>query len=273
MNLKESLKSRLSKKEMGQMPRAFDIIGNIAIIEIPSTLKKKEKLIAQTLLNNNKGVTTVLNKSSGFKGRLRTRKLRFIAGIKTKETEYRENGCVFRFNVETSYFSPRLSSDRLEIAKMVKKGEKVLVMFSGVSPYPISIAKNSQAGEVYAIELNRTASKYAVKNVEMNKLKNVTIIQGDVRKKIPELKRKKLIFDRIIMARPQLKDSFLEDAKKVSRKGTIVHFHDFLPEQEMPGAAIEKIKKVFPKARIMGWKKIGDIGIRRYRIRVDFKVL
>ncbi|MBU2523315.1 MAG: methyltransferase domain-containing protein [Nanoarchaeota archaeon] len=272
MNLKESLKGKFSQKEIDHMPRAFDIIGNIAIIEISSSLKKKEKIIAQTLLNNNKGVKTVLNKSSRFKGRLRTRKLRFIAGIKTKETEYRENGCVFRFNVETSYFSPRLSSDRLEIAKKVKKGENVLVMFSGVSPYPIVIAKNSKAKEVYAIELNRTASKYALKNIELNKLQNVNIIQGDVRKKIPELKKKKIIFDRIIMARPQLKDSFLEDAKKVSKQGTIIHFHDFLSEEEMPHVAIEKIKKVF-NAKILGWKKIGDIGVRRYRIRVDFRVL
>jgi tRNA (guanine37-N1)-methyltransferase len=272
MNLKEALRGKLPEKDIENIPRAFDIIGSIAIIEIPSSLRKKEKIIAQTLLKNNNGVKTVLDKSSRFKGRLRTRKLRFIAGIKTKETEYRENGCVFRFNVETSYFSPRLSSDRLEIAQKVKKGEKVLVMFSGVSPYPIVIAKNSKAKEVWAIELNRTASKYALKNMEMNKLKNMFVIQGDVKKKIPELKRKKLIFDRIIMARPQLKDSFLEDAKKVSKKGTMIHFHDFLSEEEMPHVAVDKINKVF-KAKIIGWKKIGDIGVRRYRIRVDFKVL
>ncbi len=272
MNLKESLKKRLSKKELDEMPRAFDIIGSIAIIDIPSSLRKKEELIARTLLEGNKSIRTVLKKADKFRGRLRTRKLKFLMGENTKEAEYRENGCVFRFNVETSYFSPRLSSDRLDVARQVKKNEKVLVMFSGVAPYPIVIAKNSKAKEVYAIELNRTASKYAEKNVKMNRLNNVHIIQGDVKRKIPELKRKKITFDRIVMARPQLKDDFLIDTKKVSKKNTIIHFYDFLHEENIPDVALDKIRKVFPKAKIAGWKKVGDIGPRKYRIRVDFRV-
>jgi len=273
MNLKEALKGKISDKELENLPRAFDMIGSIAIAEIPDSLRKKSKLIAQTLLSMHKNIRTVLNKAGKFKGRLRTRKLKFLAGVNTRETEYVENGCRFRFNVETSYFSPRLSNDRLEIAKQVKKGEKVLVMFSGVAPYPIVIAKNSKAKEVYAIELNRIASKYALENVRLNKVsERVHIIQGDVRRKIPELKRKKIIFDRIVMARPQLKDDFLKDAKKVSRKGTIIHLHDFLFEEQMPHVAIGKIKKAFPKARILGWKKAGDIGVRKYRVRVDFAV-
>ena len=269
MNLKEALKGKIPGKDIDSIPRAFDVMGSIAIIEIPLALQKKEKLIAQTLMEQNKSIKTVLKKSDRFKGRLRTRKLKFLAGINTKETEYNENGCRFRFNVETSYFSPRLSNDRLEIAKQVKKGEQVLVMFSGVSPYPIVIARNSKAKEVWAIELNRTATKYAKQNVKLNKLNNVRIIQGDVKKKIPSLGMK---FERIVMARPQLKDDFLKDAKKASKKGTIIHFYDFLHEEDIPDVALEKIKKAFPKARVLGWKKVGDIGVRKYRIRVDFKV-
>ena len=273
MNIREALQGNLSKKEYELMPRAFDQIGSIAIIDIPAGLKKRESLIGRTIMDLHKNMKTVYTKAGRFKGRLRTRKLRFIAGIKTKETEYLENGCRFRFNVETSYFSPRLSNDRLEIAHSVKKGEKVLIMFSGVAPYPIVIAKNSKAKEVYAIELNRIASKYALENVLLNKVPNVRIIQGDVRKKIPELKRKKILFDRIGMMRPQLKDDFLKDAKKVSKKGTVIHFHDFVSEEEMPDSSMMRIKKVFPKAKILGWKKAGEIGPRKYRIRVDFKVL
>jgi len=273
MNLKDALKGKLSEKELEILPRAFDIIGRIAIIEIPDSLKKREKLIANTLLKMHNSLRTVLKKEGKFSGRLRTRKFKFLAGVNTREPEYIENGCRFRFNVETSYFSPRLSSDRLEIAHSVKKGEKVLVMFSGVAPYPIVIAKNSKAKEIWAIEINRAASKYAQENVRMNKAANIHIIQGDVKKKIPELKKKRIIFDRIVMARPQLKDDFLKDAQKVSKKGTIINYYDFLFEEEMPHAALKKIKKVFPKSKIICWKKAGDIGVRKYRIRVDFKVL
>ncbi len=115
---------------------------------------------------------TVLEKQGKVKGRLRKIQTRHLAGEKTKEVLYKENNCVFRFNVDSSYFSPRLSNERKEIALKIKKNEKVLVMFSGVAPYPIVIAKNSKAKKVYSNEINREANKYAKLNVELNKLKD-----------------------------------------------------------------------------------------------------
>lgn len=281
MNLKEALKGRLNSKEIDILPRSFDVIGTMAILDIPKQLKKKEKIIANVLMKNHQNINTVLKKASRFKGRLRTRKLAYVAGIKTKETVHRESGCMLRMNVETCYFSPRLSTDRLEIANQVKDNENVLVMFSGVAPYPIVIAKNAKPKKVYAIELNRIASKYAAENVRLNKLKNVIVLQGDVKRIIPKLQKKGLRFDRIVMARPNLKDDFLADALKVAKEGTLINFHDFLFEEEIPEVALSKISREVEKFskkpgvriesyKMIRWKKIGDIGPRHYRIRVDF---
>ncbi len=49
MKLKDILKDVLSKEELEFAPRAFDIVGDIAIIEIPDELKKKKKKIADFL--------------------------------------------------------------------------------------------------------------------------------------------------------------------------------------------------------------------------------
>ncbi len=278
MDLKEVLKKRLTKKELGFFHKSFDVIGDIAIIDIPKELKRKEKLIANTLLSFN-NIKTVLKKASKVKGRLRTRKLVWVAGEKKKETLHKESGCRFKLNVETCFFSPRLSSDRLDLAKQVKLGERVLVMFSGVGSAPIVIAKNSKAKEVYAVEISRAASKYAGENVKLNKLDNVKVMQGDVKRIIPQLVKKRIKFDRICMMRPNLKETFLEDALKVAKKGTVINMHDFLFKQEIPFVSLKKIEDALEKSRgklkryrFIKWRKAGDIAPRKFRVRLDFVV-
>ena len=120
----------------------YDVVGNIVIVKFNSKIKVSEKKkFALEFLKKNKNVRTVLEKIGKFSGRLRTQKTKFIAGDRTKEALYRENGCVFRLNVDTCYFSPRLASERKELAEKVKKVEEILVLFGGVAPFAIIIAK------------------------------------------------------------------------------------------------------------------------------------
>lgn len=273
----ENLKGKLDSKTLELVPRSFDIIGSIAILDIPEKISSKSKLIAKILLDTNPNIKTVLKKEGRIKGRLRTRKLAFIAGFNTKEALHRESGGMLKLDVEKCYFSPRLSNDRLDLTRQVKKGERILVMFSGIAPHAVVISKNAGPKEVYAVELNKTATRYAQENARLNKLSNVRIIQGDVSRVIPQLKRKKIFFDRIIMSRPQLKNDFLDTAFKVARKGTVIHFYDFLYEEEMPRKAFEKIshaaKKSKIRIKIIRWKKALEIGPRKWRVRVDFKLI
>tara|TARA_Y100000310_G_C20624654_1_gene785183 strand:+ start:318 stop:1250 length:933 start_codon:yes stop_codon:yes gene_type:complete len=165
-------------------PKAYDLLGSIALVRFPKEFKQKEKKkFADGLLKNQKPIKTVLEKYGKIKGRLRKIQTRHLAGEKTKEVLYRENNCVFRFNIDTTYFSPRLSNERKEIAQKIKKGQEVLVMFAGVSPYSIVIAKSSKAKKVYSNEINREANKYAKLNIRLNKLKDkVELIPGDVKR-------------------------------------------------------------------------------------------
>jgi len=251
----------------------FDIIGHVIIFNVPTTKNKAKELIKKY-----KNIKAVYVKSK-IAGRLRTPRLKWLAGIKKTETIHKENTCIFKLDIKTCYFSQRLSHDRLEIAKKIKKGETVLVMFSGIAPYGIVIAKKSKAKKVYCVEISRAASKYAKENVKLNrlnKLNNIEIIQGDVKRIIPKFLRQKIKFDRIIMARPQLKESFLKEAFMVSKKGTIIHFYDFLKKQNLKQIS-EKIKKEAKKAKkkikISRTKKVREIAPYKYHIRVDFKII
>lgn len=272
--------------------RGYDILGNIAIVKFDrndSLVKKKKE--AKQILSLHKNVTTILEKSDKFKGRLRTLKTKFILGTNTKESNYNENNCNFRFNVETCYFSPRLSNERIEIAKMIKKNENVLVMFGGAGPFAVVIAKNSSCNKVTSVELGRECSKYALVNVKRNKLDNkVNVIQGDVRRICPKLNenaKKSGIFgasktksfegyDRIVMARPNLTDSFLDVAFPVISKKGIIHYYGFYEESkidELKNLILDEAKKAKKKIRVLKIKRAGDIGLRKYRYRVDFQVL
>ncbi len=255
--------------------KSFDNFGNIALVKFSSELKAREKKkLAENLLKKNKGIRTVLEKTEKIKGRLRKLSTKYIAGEDTKEVLYRENNCIFRFNIDKTYFSPRLSNERKEIASKIRKNEIVLVMFAGVAPFPIVIAKNSAAKKIFSNEINREANKYAELNIRLNKAKDkVELLTGDIKRIAPKLNQK---FDVIVMPRPQLKDTFLKEAFSLSKKGTRIYYYDFCRTKETEKVT-EKIKEESKKAKknikILAVKKAGEIAPYKIRIRVDFKVL
>ena len=104
--------------------RAFSVLGNIAIVNFSDDFKVSEKKkFAKKLLQKHRNIKTVLEKSGKFKGRLRKMQTKYLVGEKTKEVLYKENGCVFRFNIDDTYFSPRLSNERKELASKIKRSD------------------------------------------------------------------------------------------------------------------------------------------------------
>lgn len=267
--LKQLLKKKLTKKQLALTPSSFDIVGDIAVFsEFPKELRSKEKVIANALMKLNKNIKTVAKKTEKHSGRYRLKKVKIIAGKKTKETIHKENNIKLKLNIETCYFSPRLSGERLRIARLIKPNEKVLVMFSGVAPYPILISKISLAKEVYGIEINPQAHKYAQENLKLNKVTNVILYKGDVRKVLPKLKKK---FDRIVMPLPKTAHTFLDLTIKYLNKNGTIHFYDFSNEEEFPNSSINKIKK-YCKPRILKKIKCGKYAPGIYRVCMDFKL-
>ena len=178
-NLRYYLKSKLSNKELQLVPSSFDVVGDILIFsDFPRDLAKKEKLIGNTILENYNHIKTILKKTRKYSGKFRLPKLKAVAGEERKETVYKENNVSIKLDVEKVYFSPRMASERKRIAELIKPNESVLVMFSGSGIYPLVIAKNSKCREVYGVEINPVAHKYALENVKKNKLENKIIVFG-----------------------------------------------------------------------------------------------
>ena len=272
MKLKQALKKKLTKAQLKKLVTSFDVVGDIAIIEIPEKLGKKEKLIADTLLKLHKNIKVICKKTGIHRGIFRRQNLKIITGEKRKTTTYKENNVIMKLHIQDVYFSPRLSHERLRIAKQVKPGESVLIMFSGVAPYCLVIAKNTKAKEVYAIEINPAAHKFAVENVKLNKINNIRLFKGDVRMVIPAVKKK---FDRILMPLPLTGENFLDIALTAAKKKAVIHFYDFLREDEFSlgkQKIIDACKAAKRKCRILKIVKAGQIKPREYRICIDFFV-
>ena len=118
-NLADALSGLLNETERDALIASFDIIGDIAIVEIPEGLEPKEKEIGEALLRVHKNVRTVLKKLGPMEGEFRVRRLGFLAGENRTETTYRENGVPMKLDVAQVYFSVRLAGERKRIAELV----------------------------------------------------------------------------------------------------------------------------------------------------------
>ncbi len=276
ITLHEALSEKLSKKELELVNRAFDVVGNIAIVEIPKGLEKKEKLIGQAILETQKGVETVCKKTGAHKGVFRAEPVKIIAGKKNLNAVYRESGCVFRVKLGKVFFSPRLSAERLRIAKQVKKGEVVAALFAGVGPFPIVLAKNSLMEKAFAVELNPHAVKQLEENIHLNKVETkVVALLGDVKKLVP----KKLVglCDRVLMPLPKGAQSFLPQAIDCLKKeGGIIHFYSFGPKdnpfEESINAIKLHVKQKGLSAKILDKRELRSYSPQTVQVVIDFRV-
>ncbi|MBL7206723.1 MAG: class I SAM-dependent methyltransferase family protein [Candidatus Aenigmarchaeota archaeon] len=252
MKLKELVK--LTKEEEGMFKGSFDIIGKVAILELDDKLKTKKKKIAKAVMKIYPFVKTVLNKKTERGGKLRLRKFETLIG-KNTETVHKESGCLFKLDVKKTYFSPREGTERLRIAEQVKPGENVLVMFGGIAPYAIVIAKTQPSvREVYSIELNKQAHKYALESIKLNKMNNIVFsLQGDVKEMARKYYGK---CDRVIMPLPKEGYKYLADALKCLKPKGIIHFY-FV--SETPEEAVKILKKEAGKQK----KKIKVLNKRK----------
>ncbi|MBU1930525.1 class I SAM-dependent methyltransferase family protein [Candidatus Micrarchaeota archaeon] len=273
-SLKQALEIILTKKEKEKLVSGFDTLGNIAIIEIPRELEKKEKKIGAAVLETNANIQTVCKKTGAHKGKYRIEPVKIIAGKKSLTADYRERGCRFRIQVGKTFFSPRLSHERSRIAEKIKKGEIIGAFFAGVGPFPIVFAKNSSMKKSIAIELNPIAVKDLKYNIKQNNVdEKIVAVLGDVKKIVP--KRFKGFFDRVVMPLPKDGEDFLKEAMvSLKPSGGIIHFYAFVPSENSFHAIIKRIRRIAQQngftIKILEKKQVRSFSKDLIQIVIDF---
>ena len=273
--LKQALAGLLSQGELNELYSGFDIVGDIALIKIPDSLQAKRKLIGQTILQKIKPVKVVLMQSGPVSGEYRIRELEHIAGEDRTSTIYKEHSCTFLVDVAKAYFSPRLSTERLRISKLVKEGERVLNMFAGVGIYSIIIAKVQPKCGTVSIEINPDAHKSAIENAIINKVsQRVTAILGDAKEVIKNGGIGK--FDRVLMPLPESAFEYLEDAvSALKASGGWIHYYSHTHALNKEGATSNSEKDLLERlqgrGKIKFTKVVREVGPKWFQVVTDIQ--
>ena len=243
-------------------------------MRIPDLLSPKKKLIGETLLEQVKSAKSVFHQSSSVEGEFRTRALEILAGDDKTETEYKEFGCRFIVDVRKTFFSPRLSSERIRIAELVREEEVVVNMFGGIGMFSIIAAKKKKC-TVYNIDINPDAVKFCQKNIAINKLVgNVISIYGDAQDVIRKQLENKS--DRTLMLLPEKSDEFLNSAISTAKNNGIIHYYSHIHADKKSDAAKlseQHYLEITPaKSTILGSKIVRPVGPRFYQTVTDIKI-
>jgi tRNA (guanine37-N1)-methyltransferase len=231
-SLLEALRGKIPESFLPSLPHSFDIIGDIAIIELRPELTEFSSTIGGGIMEVDPHLRLVLKKSGEVSGTFRTRKLEVIAGAGSTETVHREFSCLFRLDVAKAYFNPRLSHERMRVARQVKEGEHVLDMFAGVGPYSILIAKTQHASKVYSVDINPEAFRYLKHNILLNRVADrVVPLLGDAHQlALGDLSGRA---NRVIMNLPSESTKFLDAAvQALGEDGGVIHYYAFASRSE-----------------------------------------
>ncbi|KJS00397.1 MAG: hypothetical protein VR65_12910 [Desulfobulbaceae bacterium BRH_c16a] len=274
MRLKQALQGVLTEKEVQSFVGSYDVVGDIAIIIVPESLRAKERIIAEVLLAANKNIKVVAKRAGNYGGEFRTIPLTILAGEKRKETEVKEFGIRLRLNPETVYYSVRSGHERRRIASLVQEGEEVLVLFSGVAPYPLVISRFSRALTIAGIEKNPEAHRYALENLRKNKqLDNIELYRGDAGDVLAAQAGR--CFDRVIMPLPRMAAAFLPWAVKVLKPQGWLHFYDLQPKESFELSIGKILDACRDQMRVVDSAVItrcGHCAPRIFRICIDARV-
>lgn len=273
--LKKALEGVLTEKEAAELYSAFDQIGSIIIVRIPESLLPKKKIIGETLLQNVHPAKSVFYQATPVEGDFRIRNLEILAGEDNTQTEYREYGCRFKVDVEKAFFSPRLSTERDRIAKMIHDGETVINMFGGVGMFSIIAAKSKRC-TVYNIDLNPYAVKLCEENIKLNKkmLGKVISIHGDASQVVKE--QLENAGDRTLMLLPERSDEFLSSAISATKSGGIIHYYSHQHADKRHDAVDVTVQHYMQvtsvKSKVLGGRMVRAVGPRYYQTVIDVKI-
>ncbi|TFG24916.1 MAG: class I SAM-dependent methyltransferase family protein [Promethearchaeota archaeon] len=285
-SLQDFLKNKIPDRYLFLIPKSYDILGDIAIIEYDKSgsydkeeINSFKEKIAKAITITNKRVKTVYEKSSQIKGKYRIRELTLLYGENKSEIIYKENKCIFKLDVKRTFFTPRLIFERRRIASSnIKPNEIIVDLFAGVGPISIQIAKKYNV-IIYSFDINPDAFNYIMENIKLNKMKGKVIPYNlDIKSLLdPSNKLGKSLkgkADRIIMNLPEKSLEYTDVVCFLMKKtGGILHNYQFC---EKPKQIEKSLKNLKSKLNELNWfveKELNAKIVKSYSPKSDLIAL
>ena len=259
--LYQALATQMPAELLELIPRSYDIIGSIAILElnrdIQQALEPFIPLIESTLFEHHPALTAVFMKAGDVGGTYRTRPLVCIAGDENPITIHKENDCSFELDITSAFFTPRLVFERKRVAHLeteyISQG-KTWDVFCGVGPFLIEIAKTHPEGEYIGTDINPDAITYAQRNLQRNKVTSrASVLEMDVGQIanssiVAELEGQ---ISRFIMNLPEESLNYLPNIRfAIHPMGALLHIYQFNPKEDPLSDAKNQLESALKHAGI-----------------------
>eukprot|EP00946_MAST-07B_sp_MAST-7B-sp1_P001255 g1255.t1 len=193
-----------------EWPASFETAGHVAHLNLRAEMLPFKRLIGQVLLDKNRNLRTVVNKTSHIATQFRTFPMEVIAGDDDTMVEVREGGARFRFDFREVYWNSRLQYEHTRVVKSFSEGDVICDMMAGIGPFAIPAAMKGCV--VYANDLNPRSYEYLVSNRKLNRGCESRLHASNqcgrdfVRRLASEQKR----FDHVVMNLPATAIEFLD---------------------------------------------------------------
>ncbi len=254
----------------GFLPKKWELVGDVLILKILKEVweqekkfvgiyaketESQEKKIAEIYAKENRSqekriagiyaevlkAKTVV-KDMGINGKCREPKIKVLYGNNT-ETIHKENGIRFKLDASTIMFSSGNIDERIRMAYLSNENETVVDMFAGIGYFSIPIAVYSKPKKIFAYDINPDAYHYLCENIKLNNVQSIVTPVLDDNRNAEEN-----IADRVIMGYLKNTKDFLRKAFKILKtNGGIIHYHENYPNELLPAAPFENLKKIAEK--------------------------
>jgi len=242
--LKEKLNGKIPEIHQELLPKGYQLLGPICILNLKPELHKYKKIIGEVSLNLIPSAKTICLKTDIIKGQFREPSIEWLAGEKNFIVKHHEFDCVFEFDISKVMWSKGNMNERQRLPSLVKKNEVVIDFFAGLGYWVIPIAKHCSTKKIIAFELNPVAFKFLQKNIILNLLSDkIEALNGDCVELAKKLSEKGVTADRIILGLIPSPFFAFPSALSLSKKGTIIHFEGIAPTTN-PDELFDEVRKL-----------------------------
>ena len=293
---------QLAKKQIKviiHMPHKYKESKDLYLSQDPKKMSKMIECIQKTehLLKNNENVIGYIFHSSDERFKKEHKEEWLIKNIKTLkklnllEYFYLENGTTQPFGTKKSILDvikkTKLKNICFDFAHFMETNKKLTLndfkqINSQIHPYNHVVNHKYNSGEHCCrlregdLDFKKFAEYIDFGCIEVYSKSEITAKeQIEDYKYFLSIKPTKK-FDRIIIPLPKSAEDYLDLALTKAKKGTVIHFYDFLNEKEFD-LAKQKVEKACKKAKkkfkILNLVKCGQFAPKTYRVCLDFKIL
>ena len=267
----------------------YDVVGDVAVLRRPVLPDEDAAALAARVLGSNGKLRVVVAPPPGAQlaGAHRSPATAFVClGGRDRRplvTTHNEHGVSVVVDLNACFFTPRLATERLRVARAVARDERVLCLFAGCGAEALIIAATTACSKVACVEVNPVATRCLERSVQtLRRSKGdaaadrVEVVCADVLDDLAARARRGETFDRVLAPRPKGKRDgdrvdgaaadddgadggggpdgirFLEAILPVLTPTAVVHWTDFAADHELPACERTRTFLTEACARLVG---------------------